>query len=142
MCSAFFLTSRLSELPPQLYNPPSTPSSQVSALLIPVPSLSSPLSPATLSPFLTAILNAHQQSTPIFVPSPPIMLSIPGEVTRVELPLVPEGVLCYLLQAGYESGETSLVGWVPLEEEGNIGGGAVARMHELVLEWERGVMEG
>lgn len=146
--SAFFLSSRLSELPPQA-NPspqaaPNASPPQVQLLLS--PSLAPPLSPSTLNSFLEPLLTSQTQAQPIPVPVPTFVPGPDGSTIPSirTVPLSPDGVLCYLKQAGYESGPTALVGWVPLlesgDEEGQVTG--VRRLAELVDEWNRGLMEG
>ncbi|KAM0749589.1 hypothetical protein T439DRAFT_381895 [Meredithblackwellia eburnea MCA 4105] len=128
----FFLAAKLAELPPTLYQPPSSTSPFI---LLPCP---------THSQLPTPTLNAILDSLP---PEPPVHLAptvlLPSPSTP-ETPLVPgphpnpfpvelTGLLLYLSRAHYESGPTTLVGWVPCEVESELKGKeGTGRLKELV----------
>ncbi|GAA5865154.1 hypothetical protein JCM3774_002152 [Rhodotorula dairenensis] len=156
---AFFISSKLSELPTQVYCPPSPstlsdPSETGGGgaasrplLVLPVPNLAPPLSPTSLLPLLSAL--STTPPTPLDIsalvlpmPPPPTSTSQPSMPVPVQLniPLHPTGLLLYLSQAHYESGSTPLVSWVPCRDQ--IADGmelaeGVARMGQLVQEWQQ-----
>lgn len=154
---AFFISSKLSELPTQFYAPELNSASGRTSparplLVLPVPNLGPPLSPPTLLPLLTTLSASPTPSIPISAlvhtlapPAPeasgPDPTPLPTTITTtVTLPLHPTGLLLYLSHALYESGSTTLVGWVPCPSgiaDGMEGGEGVRRMGELVQEWER-----
>ncbi|BGP34925.1 hypothetical protein JCM10296v2_006749 [Rhodotorula toruloides] len=143
---AFFLSSKLIELPTQPYVPPTVeiPPGTTNArplLVLPAPSHAPPLTPPVLSPLLSALSGPSPpaQSIPVeaFFPSDP---SDPTQLfpTQLDIPLHPTGLLLYLSHAHYESGPTPLVSWVPCSpnvERGMERGEGVERMRELVEEW-------
>lgn len=135
---AFFISSKLSELPTQMYAPPSAtmpdpnPTATAAAtlsgprplLVLPVPNLPPPLSPRTLLPLLST-LSASPPTTPslsisALVKTPPTSTFDAYELT---VPLHPTGLLLYLSAAHYESGSTPLVSWVPCATAADQGGG-------------------
>lgn len=83
----------------------------------------------------------HTLAPPAPEASGPDPTPLPTTITTtVTLPLHPTGLLLYLSHALYESGSTTLVGWVPCPAgiaDGMEGGEGVRRMGELVQEWER-----
>lgn len=150
-CSAFFLSSKLSELDTQPYFPPSSPFATQSQtgttktlLVLPVPSLASPLLPSTLLPLLEPLAAAPHpaaQDLPVAVLAP--YATPAGQLAlapaQTSVPLRPTGLLLYLASAHYESGSTPLVSWVPCGaevERGDEDKEGVPRMLQLVREWE------
>ncbi|BGP27220.1 snurportin-1 [Rhodotorula toruloides] len=143
---AFFLSSKLAELPKQPYVPPTIeiPPGTTNTrplLVLPAPSHAPPLTPSVLSPLLSALSGPSPpaQTIPVevFFPSDP---SDPTQLfpTLLDIPLHPTGLLFYLSHAHYESGSTPLVSWVscsPNVERGMERGEGVERMRELVEEW-------
>jgi hypothetical protein len=156
---AFFIASKLSELPPQVYSPPSSSSETGSTppgggtarplLVLPVPNLAPPLSPSVLLPLLAALNSTPPQTfdisalvVPVPVPDPSALSpsSVPTPPVPLTIPLHPTGLLLYLSQAHYESGSTPLVSWVPCADqiaEGMEQAEGVARMGQLVSEWQQ-----
>ncbi|GAA5984643.1 hypothetical protein JCM10908_003437 [Rhodotorula pacifica] len=155
---AFFVASKLSELPTQMYSPPSLSESSATdrsgtartLLVLPIPNLPPPLSPASLLPLLSTLSSNPAQaldiSALVFPPTPsspsgdPTAFLPPPAPIPITLPLQPTGLLLYLSQAHYESGSTPLVSWVPCPDqiaEGMEAAEGVGRMGELVSEWER-----
>ncbi|GAA6010550.1 hypothetical protein JCM10207_001360 [Rhodosporidiobolus poonsookiae] len=154
---AFFLTSKLSELPTQPYIPPSSspaspspssrtrPPSSHPLLVLPAPSYAPPLTPAVLLPLLVSLSAPSAMPVRVLAPSPSSPSSTPSASppafapTDLSIPLGPTGLLLYLSTAHYPSGPTPLVGWVPLssavEAEARQAEGT-ERMAELVREWE------
>jgi snurportin-1 len=139
----YFLSSRLSELGLQSYDP-ATPPEIHSLLVLPLPSysnLTSSLLSTTIIPFLTV---ASKIPVTVLMPSPSLPLSAIPIATAIEIDFDPEGLLLYLKSARYESGETTLVAWLPngdqsrddarMEEVGK-GENALGRFEELVSEW-------
>lgn len=121
--SAFFLSSKLAELPPQPYSPSTF-------LLLPTPSRA-PLSAAILLSLLLALTPTTLTPT-VVVPSP---TGLPTP-TPVPVKFEPTGLLLYLKSAHYESGTSALSGWVPLEvEDGKEGREGVGRLRALVDRW-------
>ncbi|TNY22624.1 hypothetical protein DMC30DRAFT_391644 [Rhodotorula diobovata] len=148
---AFFLSSKLSELDTQPYFPPSSPFATQSQtgttktlLVLPVPSLASPLLPSTLLPLLEPLAAAPHpaaQDLPVAVLAP--YATPAGQLAlapaQTSVPLRPTGLLLYLASAHYESGSTPLVSWVPCGaevERGDEDKEGVPRMLQLVREWE------
>lgn len=111
-----------------------------SLLLLPCPSLSSPLSPADILPLLSSIPPSSTEplsvSSTIFLPpSEPNSLPAPSSVT---IPLRATGVMLYLSGAHYESGLTALAAWVPcVTDAGSEGIEGVRRFGQLVEEWSQ-----
>ncbi|GAA5979569.1 hypothetical protein JCM11641_007872 [Rhodosporidiobolus odoratus] len=141
---AFFLSSKLSELPSQLYQPSGGNSSNRSALkstlVLPVPSKAPPLMPLTLLPLLNSLAEPAAMPCQVLIPAPSSSDSTSPSFSpqTVQIPFQPEGLLLYLGSAHYESGSTPLVGWVPLRvtEEGMKEAEGVERLRHLIEEWE------
>lgn len=110
----FFLNSRLSELPPQLHNPFPSTVSRPPILLLPVPTLSPPLTPTSLLSLSSSLLLPSLFPALVLLPTPSPSLPLPQ---TVEIPFLPTGVVLYLSKAHYESGLTALAGWIPVKVE-------------------------
>lgn len=152
---AFFIASKLSELPPQVYSPPSSSSEAGSTsvagtarplLVLPVPNLAPPLSPSVLLPVLVSLNSTPPQTfdiSALVLPLPDPALSPSSTVPTpvpLTIPLHPTGLLLYLSQAHYESGSTPLVSWVPCPDQiadGMEQAEGVTRMGQLVSEWQQ-----
>lgn len=152
---AFFIASKLSELPPQVYSPPSSSSEAGSTsvagtarplLVLPVPNLAPPLSPSVLLPVLASLNSTPPQTfdiSALVLPLPDPALSPSSTVPTpvpLTIPLHPTGLLLYLSQAHYESGSTPLVSWVPCPDQiadGMEQAEGVTRMGQLVSEWQQ-----
>lgn len=128
---AWFLASRLAELPTQPYF--SAPSSVASPLVVlPTTHIPAPLTLDVLAQFLPTL--ARPATTPALVVTP----STPSPV-QVDVPLDPAGVLLFLDSAHYDSGLTALVGWVPAKPEpGEQGKEGLERLYELVAQAAEG----
>ncbi|GAA6004484.1 uncharacterized protein JCM10292_007093 [Rhodotorula paludigena] len=119
---AFFLTSKLSELPAQPYLPPTSPFASHSPpgttrtlLVLAAPALDAPLAPfpSRLAPWLDSLF-LPRPSMRVGVLAPRESAAGAGglafERAEVDVPLRgAEGVLLYLLGAHYESGATPLL---------------------------------
>lgn len=139
---SYFLASKLAELGPQPYVPPSADNGSTNSggplLLLPCPSLSSPLTPTTLLPLLSNLPPISTQpitiSASILLPSETALPAL----SSISVPLRTIGVMLYLSVAHYESGLTPLAAWIPCQvEEGKEGSEGVRRFGELVEEWKR-----
>ncbi|GAA5978081.1 hypothetical protein JCM21900_006623 [Sporobolomyces salmonicolor] len=140
---AFFITSKISELPMQPFipPPPDASSSLLSSrplLVLPAPSVAAPLTPSTLLPVLTSLSSPSSMPvTVLTLPDPSTSSPVPVQTT-LDVPLQPSGLLLYLSAAHYESGLTPLVTWVPCEvEPGMEASEGVGRFRELLEQWER-----
>lgn len=153
--SAFFVSSRLSELPTQTYSQRtlSDNNSRQNLLVLPLPSYST----LSSSLFLSTIIPSLRTTSPTPFPTQ-VLTSIIGEsenevkieVVRVEIPFTSNGLLLYLKSARYESGNTTLAAWISsivpsatvhgpesIEEEQVKKETSLSRFVELIQEWDR-----
>ncbi|BGP19521.1 hypothetical protein JCM10213_000120 [Rhodosporidiobolus nylandii] len=141
---AFFVASKLSELPTQPYLPPdpsasATRPSSRPTLVLPVPSLPPPLTPSAILPLLNSLSAPSTMPCIVFAPMLSPDSSQPAfRAQTMQIPFISEGLLLYVSSAHYESGSTPLVGWVPCEvkEPEARDAEGTERLKKLVEEWQ------